>query len=470
MAARSARWDCRRLESIRWTDPQRQLLAATESVVIFWGANQIGKSWALAADALLFLRGEHPHDQTHRPPVTVLYLGESWKQMVAAIRTLWGMIDKRQMPKLRLDGGMLKGQKYAVYDLREGPGMGSQLILGTFEEGAQRWAGFAAHRVVCDEPMPKAIYGELYPRLVRWRGHMRIGFTPTLGTAEDLRYLWDLADGGQAREIKVPLSLDAITPRGGLVETPWHDQAWLDDFEAHLLPTERDMRMGRSRFPLAADRYLMGWGEHLIRPDPCPAGARLGVGIDHGSGAGRQRAVIVGVRIEGHEQRVWTLNEVYSDGRTTPQEDARGILRALEEVGQSIRDVDVWIGDRSHAGDKWGGYKSNALLVRAFSEALNVHRSKLPLPLRRMRVPYKTAESMEHGCRVLNALMLADHLWIHPRCQRLPVDLAEWRGDRTDPCKDGIDALRYIVVDLVDVRGVRFAGRDSTRPPARRSA
>jgi hypothetical protein len=51
--------------------------------------------------------------------------------------------------------------------------------------------------------------------------------------------------------------------------------------------------------------------------------------------------------------------------------------------------------------------------------------------------------------------MLQQRLLVHPRCTRLPLDLAEWRGLKNDPAKDGIDALRYIVLDMLDIKAVR---------------
>ena len=458
MADRRERERRRAIDYIRWTDPQRAFLAERAPAAIIWGANQIGKSWVLAADAILFLRGEHPYDQTHRPPVRVLVLGDRWSAMVPLIRRLWSFIDPAQFGgKLRFEGGQIRGQKYAVYRVQSGPGEGSELILATYREGAQRIAGETVHRVITDEPMPDAIYGEIVPRLQRFGGHLRLGFTPTLGTYEGVQFIWDLVERGLIVEHQVVLTPEAVTPRGGLLEVPLITASQIAETEARYLPMERDMRMGRSRVPLATDRVLSGWGEHLISADGPPLGAVVSVGIDHGSGAGRQRAVVVAIHPDLYEPEVWVLGEVYSDGRTTPKQDAAAIRDMLLEVGLRLEDVDYWYGDRAHAGDRFGGSKSNGKLLRAFTELLRVGRSQLPAPLRLLRVPTKGPDSVWDGCRALNAIMLSERLHVHPRTVHLQHDIATWRGSTIAPEKDGVDALRYATIPPLD-RIVRRRG------------
>jgi hypothetical protein len=148
------------------------------------------------------------------------------------------------------------------------------------------------------------------------------------------------------------------------------------------------------------------------------------------------------------------LDEYYSDARTESEQDAQGIITMLRRSGYELADVDVWIGDRAHGGDKYGGYKSNGRLLRLFAEHLRIDTKRrgwskhLPSGLRAMRIPYKPHGSVDYGCDVLHRFMVDRRISVDARCTHLDDDLREWRGSRIDPHKDGIDALRYIVVDL----------------------
>ena len=308
--------------------------------------------------------------------------------------------------------------------------------------------------------MEEDIYGELWPRLLGRGGAIRILFTPGLGNAHKLGYLWTLVDDESlpwAGEIQVPLTLEAVTPLGGRWPLPWMSLAEIQRFEAGLPAPVREMRMGRSRSPLSGQAYFQSWGPHLF-PDPQagapPGGLLLGVGIDHGSRPGAQRAVLVCVAPAGLHSRVWVLDEYYSDARTESEDDALGIIEMLKRSGYELADVDVWMGDRAHGGDKWGGYKSNTRLLRLFGEYLHIDTKRrgwskhLPRGLRGMQVPYKYDRSVDDGCEVLHRFMVDRRFSVDPRCVHLDEDLREWQGSRIDPHKDGLDALRYIVVKM----------------------
>lgn len=438
------------------TRPQLDFLTSQERILVWWGANQIGKSYGVALDILLFMLGRHP-DQTHRTPVKIAAATEALDQFSeTVIEKVWRLSDPRWWPsRLRWESGHLKGLKQLTIQMVDGPGKGSELVVRSFKQGPKRIAGGTYHRFLLDEPPPEKVYGEVVPRLRRHGGHMRITFTPTLATSEDVLWVWDRVDKGEIAEHRTELELDAVKPwlditgRPALaLPTPWLSSSQIESFAADCLDAEREMRLGRSRVPMVRDRVLTGWGEHLIDGDAPTPGLRVAVGIDHGSGAGRQRAIIIaGVRRAG-DWHIWILSEYASDGRSTPEQDARGIISALERVGLSLGDVDVWIGDRAHAGDKYGGKKSNALLLSGFRDAIKGTGDKLPQALISMRTPYKVEGSMWAGMTRLNAMALQRRLHIAPGNGKIISDGLQWRGKYDDPCKDGLDALRYAVEAL----------------------
>jgi len=458
------------------TNPQQAFIDSGLTLLVFWGANGIGKSIALAEYTRRAIEGTLANPVT-TGPVSVGLFGETWQQLGSTIKYFWDSVDKRWFrEKVHFQDGQLAGQRMPIYDVIDGPGKGSVLRMGTFSAGAQRIAGPRYHYVIADEPFPQTIFAELWPRLLGRGGKLRIGFTPTLGTAHKLEYLWELVDDPQAKfadEIQVPLTLDAVTPRGGLCEVPFPipdpetggmrpmTQADIDVFERGCPAQVRDCRMGRSRIPETEARFFDAYGTHLQEePDLgklADLNAKVGIGIDHGSKPGAQRAVMIAVAIVQGKSCVWVMDEYKSDGRSETDDDAKGIMAMIRRHGLELGDVDHWVGDRAHHGDSRGGKKSNLRLMQAFSRIRGVNpqktrtwRRKLPKPLSSMYVPRKYDGSIWDGCEILHRLMVADPYRIRfaSRCEHLHEDLIEWRGDMADPHKDGIDALRYVVVDM----------------------
>lgn len=452
----------------RWTRPQREVLASTLLLAVWLGANGIGKSLLMAEYARQGLCGELP-GQPRRKSYTVILCGESWAQLGSTIGYLWYLTGGEEggwwSGKLHYKEGELKGKKLQVYELVGGPGKGSTLRCGTYSAGARRLAGPRADLVIGDEPPGHKIHEELWARLLGRGGRALYGFTATSDTYTDVEYLWEIVDDETkpwAGLLQTELTVDAVWPQGGMVNIPWMTAHEIRRFEEGLPGPVRDMRMGRSRTMLSGDRYFTAWGPHLMplaSMGTAPAGLRLGIGIDHGSRPGAERAVLVVVEPFGLRSRVWVLDEYYSDARTESAQDAQGILEMLKRNGYELRDVDVWVGDRAHGGDKWGGYKSNGRLMRLFAEHLGIDVKRrgwsrhLPVGsagpgLRGFKQPYKPGGSVDHGCEVLHRLMVDSRISVAPRCTHLDEDLREWKGSRIDPHKDGIDALRYIVVEL----------------------
>ncbi len=443
-----------------WTEPQRRIFESPYAVTVAWGANGIGKSLTLAEVVRRGLAAELGWQD--RGPKVVLLAGNSWGQIGVTLSYLWETVDKRWFkPKLRFEGGGMRGQRLQIFDILDGPGKGGQLRCGTFNAGAANLAGPRADLVVSDEPLPEKIYNELWPRLFGRRGRIVIGFTPTLGTSEDIKYLWDKVDDPALPwfgEIQVPLTLEAVTLHGGLVPYSWSTQEEIDRFEAGLSRLERDMRMGRTRTPATGELYFSAFGPHLIGPCNVPRGTRIGIGIDHGSKPGAQRAILVAVEGLGIDARAWVLDEYKGDGRTEIEADAAGVVAMLARHRMTIQDVDAWIGDRAHGG--YGGVngkKSNEMLKSALAKStgLDINRTgwheKLPTPLRYMWQPRKHDSSHWEGFDIIHRMTVGDspRLTLSPACAHLRADFENWKGSSRDPHKDGLDALRYILIDMM---------------------
>lgn len=452
----------------RWTAPQESLFASPYRMTAYWGANGIGKSAALAELTRRAMLCQLPWQ---RPgPQTVILAGNTWTQLGSTLRYLWDSIDRGILAKgVRYQGGSMKGQRLPVYDIVDGPAKGGELRLGTFR--AENLAGPRADVVITDEPLPRDVYDELWPRLLGRNGRMYQSFTPTISTSEDISYLWELVDDPVrpwAGEIQVELTLDAVTPRGGLLCVPWMSAQEIAEFEQGVSGIERDMRMGRTRHPRLDAAYFSAWGPHLMRSitvSTPPPGTPMGIGIDHGSRPGAQRAVLVAVSGTGIDARVWVLDEYQGDGRTDTEEDAAGVLEMLQRHGMPLDAVDRWVGDRAHGGYQGGnGAKSNQRLKAAIAQRIGLDTAgrtgwseRLPHGLRYMWTPRKYDRSVWEGCDMMHRMMVGANprLLVSDRCVHLARDLQRWQGRTNDPHKDGIDALRYIIVDMVEGRGKR---------------
>ena len=463
-SARVTRADAVGLPQSRWTDPQIRFLESPYKLTVLWGANGIGKSVVMAELTTRLIEGAMPWQ---RPgPQTVILAGNTWTQLGSTIRyAMEGRLKGYLKEGVRYEAGGMKGQRMQVFDIVAGPGRGGELRLGTFTAGARTLAGPRATAVVSDEPLPEKIYNELWPRLLGRGGRMYTGFTPTLGTAHELGYLWEKVDDPGmpwAGEIHVPQTLEAVTPRGGLFELPWMTQDEINQFEQGLSRVEADMRMGRTRTPRTDTAYFSAWRGELVvdRQMRDLAGWRVGIGIDHGSSPGSQRAILVAVGGRGLYSQVHVLDEYRGDGRTETADDARSIIAMLERQGLALADVDQWVGDRAHHGDHRGGKKRNTWLRMSMAQQMGMDTSRrgwsdqLPQPLRFMRTPRKYDQSVWEGAEILHRLMVQDppRFTVSPQCATLIDDLNSWQGSTsaTDPWKHGIDALRYIAVPMVE--------------------
>ena len=446
---------------VNWTDAQTALFDSPFRTTVWRGANGIGKSWALAELTRRAIGGEL-HWQ--RPgPRTVMLVGNTLAQLGQTLKYLFALMDKRWLgERIRFEAGTVKGQRTRIFDILAGPGKGGMLILGVFN--AENLAGWRAEVVISDEPIPEKSYNELTARGLGRSGRIYMGFTTTMGTAHKLAYLWELCDDPLRPwigELVTELTVDAVTPRGGILELPWMTQAEIDRFEFGVSKLVADMRMGRTRYPQLDTAYFNLWGPHLVSDERPPAGTHVGVGLDHGSKPGAQRAVLVAVLGHGLTSRVWALDEYTGDGRTESEQDAAGILAMIKRNHLELSDIDKWVGDRSHGGYGYGGKgkKSNARLRESIARTVGIDTSrrgwagKLPEPLGRFFwTPRKYDGSMWEGMAALHAITAADppRLIVNPRCGHLIEDFERWQGSTRDPHKDGLDAFRYITVPMVE--------------------
>lgn len=447
----------------RWTDPQRQFLESPYRHTILRGANGLGKSVVLACGVEMALAGELPWQRDRRGPWEVILAGNTWAQLSSTIGYLWkGRLPGWLKPGIRFAAGRMQGQRTAIFDLERGPDgvRGGQLRLGIFN--AENLAGPRAHAVFSDEPLPEKVYNELWARLNARAGRIYQVFTTTAGTAHKMDYLWTMVDDPKlpfVGEVVAELTVENVTPRGGLFEVPFMSAREIAEFEAGLSQVEADMRMGRTRYPRSDVNWYSPWGEHLVRDVPMLPdleGWRLGVGIDYGVKPGTQRAFLMAAKGYEPYARVHFIDEYAPAGRTTTREDAAGIRDMLGRHGVALEHVDCWVGDRSHPGDNRSGKKSNLLLRRELARLMGIDvkatgwSAELPTALRRLRTPRKYDQSVYESAAIVLGQMVEERFTASSRCVHLSEALHNWNGTlrADDPWKHNIDGMHYIVVPM----------------------
>lgn len=442
-----SRFNQNTIESVRLTPTQREWLSIDSPFAVWRDANQVGKSWTQAFDAVAYCRGVHPA-QLHKPPVRVVVIGTSWEQMEPLMQKIWMMAPKPELDsRCGFEAGRGITGKPPRLKFSAGPGSGSLIQFATYRQGTGRIAGGTIHRVICDEPSPEHIIGELRPRVFRHRGAIRLGFTPTPDSPPQ-KWLKDMCDEGTAYELNKGLRESSCWPDGN--PSPWLFQHEIDEYERGLLHHEREMRMGRSWFATVSGAWMKDFGDDNIRLFGLNdlQGAWLMVGIDHGTADGKQVCMLLAVENRySHRPRVWWMDERTAGGLTRSEDDAEIVLDMLRDNGLTYDHVDEWVGDRPMGSKKHDITKGNKELRREMASQLKrpLHKTK---PIYH---PKKGAGSLTEGMRLLNAIMGRrddeglPHGIVHPRCKEFIKGCREFNGHPQHPQKDPLDAGRYPV-------------------------
>lgn len=440
--------------AMSWSAWQRDVLTDLHRFIAVRAANQIGKTMLAAAMIIMEIRGTNPfRPPRHRGPLNILLCSESYEQMSregGVLEKLWEMLPKDEIdPKVSfIRGKGLMGVKYPAIRFISGPGAGSVIRLFRYEQGARKLAGSTLHGIVLDEPCPADIYGEAVPRLRQHQGWMLITFTPT-PDMPDQTYLRRLIKAGAVREHHIELTEAACWPQG--YARPFQSQAQIDAFAAHLEAHQVLLRVKAAWETIDPERYLTAWGEACVDPfeiRDLPPGALVGVGVDHGIQAGKQRAcLLVCADVETDAPRFWLVDEAGSDDPTTTEQDAAAIKHMLDRHGLDYDDVDLWVGDRSAQDAHQIKHKNNAALMRAI---LRLYGRTADHPkARTLATPKKWDRSVSDGFTFMNKAMKDARWRVHPRCLMFRHAAATWRKAQMDPLKDCLDPARYVMQHAV---------------------
>ena len=156
--------------------------------------------------------------------------------------------------------------------------------------------------------------------------------------------------------------------------------------------------------------------------------------MDHGEKAGKE--CVVYILWNKQTKRIHVVDEWRSSTASTSAEDAEGILDMLIMNGTTPDAIDMAVGDINTGGKEARGAKVNDMIGNHMGL--------------RIRRPTKGAGSIAWGTRLMNSAFKDGILTVSPKCKYLIKCLNAWDGDRRSNHKDVIDALRYIVVPIIE--------------------
>ena len=454
----------------RWTQPQVDYLSSTANRKLFRLGNRGGKSFAALADVQMRAEKAHPwrpdwnrrHGPQHQWIVTV-----SWSQAIPLMRIFRQFLGEGvRQPTWDEARGWGKDAPTLVYP------DGSTVGWRTMRQGPLAHAGAELDHILIDEPCRIDHYRELDRRLVSRAGDLSIALTP-VNAPGDLYWLQELVMEGLIAEVHYPMTeaLFRYVDDGSLRRLPdgtTCDQAWIEEQGKTVPKRWREIVLHGGWDEVVVDSEFDGaWdrGLHVIEELPTwsTGQPKLSLGIDHGTKAFTETAVLVAVDESTEYPSITVLGCWEAPENSPAEEDARGIVGLLEDNGLKWGDLHHATGDIPHFGGRGRlRRKSNADLAYELAKELRLRRNQSLSP------PIRTAKSgmgssprysVIRGVSWLHrALLRKGQFAIHSDAERLAECFERYRGGSTDPYGHLMDALRYALDPWIR-RGQQRTGR-----------
>ena len=436
------------------TKPQLAFLQSTAPITLFRAGNQLGKTAAGAAEMIFYALNRHPYKNIPDGPKEIWVIVHSWEQSKTVQGKIYDLIPPAELADgcEYVPGKGFKG-KTPIISFKNG----SLVRIKTTNQGTLGVASGTVDMVWVDEPPPVSIFGELAARLLRKRGRMVMTMTPI---GQDCGYLKQMVDDGKIHDIVAALNIENVTPLGCRSLLTQQD---IDRIADTYLPLDRQARLEGSWEAGRPDGLVFEcFSEEMISDAPCPNDGdyRFSIGIDHGSLPGAQAVILCAIDMtESDNPHVYVLDEYYSGGnqneRSMAETHARAILRMLSRNGLTPNMVTRWTGDIAHRGGRHGGRMSNAMLRSALEHVLEYPQGTMPF---RIHTAHKPRWSVYYGCQLLHDRMMKKRFTVHPRCETLIRSFRRWTlkksgsMDARSEHKHALDALRYSVVPIIDIK------------------
>jgi hypothetical protein len=199
---------------------------------------------------------------------------------------------------------------------------------------------------------------------------------------------------------------------------------------------------------------------------PPPNRRKLALGIDHGTQARTETAVLVQVDESQEYPAVHVLDCIEGGESQSIEEDAANIIAMLARNGLTWADLDHVMGDIPHYGGSRLVKKSNQDLAYEIMRQLYPTRSRAGLSL---TPPIRTAKAgkgsgprgsaMRGTSWLHHSMSRRGQFAVHPDAIRVAECIERYVGGSTDPAGHLIDALRYALDPWIRRGQTRYASR-----------
>lgn len=460
---------------LHWLPVQDRYWRSQAGARLFMAGNQsVGKSTGAVADLYLHATGQHPYRYCAKAGEYWL-LCASWSQSIAPQNRLWEVVEKARLrPGTEFSAKTgFRGRDPSI-EVQHVSGEWSIIRIRTTKQDTLDLSGASIDGALFDEvPKNARIYQEVIKRTQSTDGWVSIAMTAVNAPVDWIEADWK---AGRIERIHTALTPEALIPigrnrplrtkRGRL-----KDAAWIEEIRektpAHEAPVTLDGGWAFAMKDRYFSRYVSGRGDGSHVHTRIPSGQlRICLGLDYGSGPGKQIALLVCVlEPTGHGYpSVYVLDEYAAlDGATLPEEDAEAVLGMLARHGMQWGSIDHAQGDRIHMPGT-GSQKSNRDLMAEIGRRLRVPSQDLRPQIRTAkRGQGRGAGSVNAGSRWLyHAMVRPGGFGVHPRCVRLIKALDRYHPLSDNEWKDPIDALRY-ALDAYIFRRYRLAAPVSIR-------
>lgn len=466
---RRRRADVNPLIGLDETKPQYAFRHCRDRFKLYRSGNRGGKTFVGARECVEMALGISPA-QRIPPPLRIWVLTATRSQGRAVERAVWNLTPKDQLKEghkaFQASTGL--GHHYKIIEFKNG----STIEFYSMDQGPIRLAGEQVHHVLVDEPPRQDVWSELLARVRATGGTISLTLTPI---GRDCRFLREEVEAGKITDLHFKLTAENLrfigsgrlrrTDAGDLMDDAWIEREKALDL-AHLVPVRFDGEwesrvVGRMFTQFVSMPGVTGSHVSAVLPD---RELVLCLGVDHGEVEGNQAAVLLGIDpldvVEGYPH-VYVLDEAWSPGVTTSEQDAEGILRMLERQGLEWSQLDHVFGDLPTGRKGWAGRKGNRDLEDALARRLNLtHRKELRPGIRLSKAGVGAGrEQKDVGEAWIHKQMVRGQWTVHPRCRRMIESLDRYDGDSNSEWKHIIDAGRYGLADLILRRRV---GRPKT--------
>ena len=459
----------RPLDTWRPLPGQLAILEDAARFRLFRGPNQaIGKTTAGAVDLISSATGIHPWAPsvvTPRP-IEAWVLCASWSQSVAIQKKINELLPRDLLHATTSFNEVwgFRPSKSPIIRIRHVSGGWSTIRIKTTQQGGLNLAGATIDFAWFDEPPhSQRVYSEVQKRVMKAGRYGRVLITMTPINAP-VDWIKDAVERGQIIDHHHSLEPHELIPVGTsrpltLTDGTVCDADWIQDVIAETMAHEVPVVcFGEWSFavenPIFSAYKISGSESHLITEDP-PEELELWLGIDHGHKSHSEVAILIGVQKGAGDDhpRIWILAEYVSQGETTEDDDADGVLVMLEGLGLLWSDLAGVYGDRAHYGTNRRGSiakKSNERLTAALEKSARGRAHGIrPGALGPRIQPAKRGASnlpgsVSYGCTWLHRLMLRPgHFHVHARAASVSISLQKYRMKPNSEWAHAIDAIRY---------------------------